>query len=147
MAETYRENTLSAHRGHETRDFNIRAVALFALGLAITLGGSLALMAWVFSLLHVTPAGYSPQGAPIAAMPPQPPGPRLQAAPTQDLQELLRADRARLQSYGWVDRSSGMVRMPIDRAMQLVLEQGLPSWHEIPTPQTDERSSSAEGRR
>ena len=147
MAETYSENAVAAQRGHETRDFNIRAVALFALALAITLGGSLALMAWVFGLLQATPAGHSPQGAPIAAVPPQPPGPRLQAAPTQDLQELLRADRARLQSYGRVDRSSGMVRMPIDRALQLVLEQGLPSWHEIPTPQTDERSSAAEGRR
>src|SRR5689334_21742501 len=73
MAETYSENAVAAQRGHETRDFNIRAVALFALGLAIILAGSLALMAWVFGLLRVTPAAYSLQGAPIAALPPQPP--------------------------------------------------------------------------
>jgi hypothetical protein len=146
MAEMRSDHTL-AHQGHETRDFNIRVVALFALSLAITLAGSLALMAWLFGLLQATPAGHGPQGAPIAARPPQPPEPRLQASPTRDLQEMLRADRAWLQSYGWVDRSSSIARIPIDRAMQLVLEQGLPSWHEIPTPPTGERSSSAEERR
>ena len=36
------------------------------------------------------------------------------------------AEHADLNSYGWVDRTSGIARIPIDRAMQLVLERGLP---------------------
>jgi len=63
------------------------------------------------------------------------------------MQEMLRAENAQLQSYGWVDRSIGMVRMPIDRAMELVVEQGLPSWHEIPTPAAEPRGSMPEERR
>jgi hypothetical protein len=51
------------------------------------------------------------------------------------MQEMLRAENAQLQSYGWVDRAAGMARMPIDQAIQMVLEQGLPSWNEIPTPE------------
>ena len=31
-----------------------------------------------------------------------------------------------LHSYGWVDRSKGIVRIPIDRAMDLILQRGLP---------------------
>ena len=32
-----------------------------------------------------------------------------------------------LNSYGWVDRGNNVVRIPIDRAMKLTLERGLPS--------------------
>jgi hypothetical protein len=134
MAEMPRDTTPTPHV-HETRDVNIRLIALFALSMAVVLGGSLALMAWVFDLLHVTPAGHGPRGAPIAATPPYPLEPRLQTSPTRDLQEMRRAENARLQSYGWVDRTAGRVRIPIEQAMQMVVEQGLPSWHEIPEEQ------------
>jgi hypothetical protein len=131
-------------RGYETRDFNIRVVALFAVSLAILLAGSLVLMAWLLDIFEVTPEGYGPRGAPIAAIPPRPPGPRLQTSPRGDMQEMLRSANVLLQSYGWVDRMAGMARIPIDRAIQVVLEQGLPSWHEIPTPQAGERSAPLE---
>jgi hypothetical protein len=36
----------------------------------------------------------------------------------------LEARRERLGSYGWVDRSAGVVRLPIDRAMELT-EKGV----------------------
>jgi hypothetical protein len=34
-------------------------------------------------------------------------------------------DLKRLSTYGWVDRSRGVVHIPIDRAMQLVAREGL----------------------
>jgi len=55
-----------------------------------------------------------------------PPGPRLQADPHKDLQALLGAQNALLQSYGWVDREAGVARIPIARAMALLAENGLP---------------------
>jgi hypothetical protein len=33
----------------------------------------------------------------------------------------------KLTSYGWIDRSNGIVRIPIDRAMDLILQRGLPA--------------------
>ena len=42
------------------------------------------------------------------------------------LAELRVVEDADLNSYGWVDRTSGVARIPIDRAMQLLLERGLP---------------------
>ena len=54
------------------------------------------------------------------------PNPRLQIKGAVDLANLRAAEEADLESYGWIDRSSGTVHIPIDRAMQLLLERGLP---------------------
>ena len=145
MAEMHPDST-SAYHGHETRDFSMRVVVLFGACLAVLLAGSLALMAWLLDIFNVTPRGYGVRGAPVAAEPPRSPGPRLQASPARDMQEMLRAENARLQSYGWVDRSAGLVRMPIDRAMDFVARQGLPSWHEIPVPPAGQGGATQEKR-
>jgi hypothetical protein len=42
--------------------------------------------------------------------------------------DALRADQIdRLNSFGWVDREAGTVHIPIDTAISLVSEQGIPS--------------------
>ena len=37
-----------------------------------------------------------------------------------------------LNSYGWVDRSKGIVRIPIDRAIDLLAKRGLPARPQAP---------------
>lgn len=54
-----------------------------------------------------------------------PPEPRLQQNPRRDLESLRRYEDGRLNSYGWMDRSKGLVSVPIDRAMQLTLQRGI----------------------
>ena len=54
------------------------------------------------------------------------PQPRLEVKPGARLAELRAAENADLNSYGWVDRNAGTVRIPIDRAMQLIFDRGLP---------------------
>jgi hypothetical protein len=44
---------------------------------------------------------------------------------TQFIKELGRQDET-LASYDWVDQKAGIVRIPIDRAIDLVAERGLP---------------------
>ena len=53
------------------------------------------------------------------------PLPRLQVHPVGHWQDFHAAERRRLESYGWMDRSSGAVHIPIERAMQLVAERGV----------------------
>jgi hypothetical protein len=53
--------------------------------------------------------------------------PHLQIAPQEDLEQFRAREEAELNSYGWVDRTSGVVRIPIARAMNLLLERGLPT--------------------
>lgn len=49
----------------------------------------------------------------------QPPEPRLQAKPVEDLLALRAREDALLHGYAWIDRRSGTVKVPIERAMEL----------------------------
>jgi len=60
----------------------------------------------------------------IETKPPVPPEPRLEIDPTVDFQEYLRQQHEVLNSYAWISRADGKVRIPIDRAMELVVERG-----------------------
>jgi hypothetical protein len=42
------------------------------------------------------------------------------------MQEMVTEQEAILNSYGWVDKEAGVVRIPIERAIELTLERGLP---------------------
>jgi hypothetical protein len=53
------------------------------------------------------------------------PGPGLDAAPEAALQSLLIGQQERLNSYGWIDREAGTVHIPIERAMSLLVEEGV----------------------
>lgn len=55
-----------------------------------------------------------------------PPVPRLQVNAPRDLADYLKQQQQALDTYGWVDQKAGVVRIPIDRAMDLLLQKGLP---------------------
>lgn len=54
-----------------------------------------------------------------------PPAPQLQTDPQEDLRKFRAEEEARLHSYGWVDRSKGIVHIPIDQAMKEVAQKGI----------------------
>ena len=66
------------------------------------------------------------------------PQPRLLVNEPANLAELREHEHAMLTTYGWVDQSAGVVRMPIDRAKELVLERGLPVRGAEPAPAAKE---------
>ncbi len=51
--------------------------------------------------------------------------PILQVDPVADMAEMDEREDEWLNSYGWVDKDAGIVRIPIDRAIELTAEQGL----------------------
>jgi hypothetical protein len=55
-----------------------------------------------------------------------PPNPQLQANPPQELREMHENEDMLLGSYGWVDQSKGIVHIPIDQAIDIVAQKGLP---------------------
>jgi hypothetical protein len=64
------------------------------------------------------------------------PTPRLQTDDgNQEIAEMHAREDLLLNHYSWVDRSSGKVRIPIARAMQIIAEHGLPV---APEEQTSE---------
>jgi hypothetical protein len=54
-----------------------------------------------------------------------PPPPRLQIHPVASWNAFRVAETERLSTYGWMDRSAGAVHVPVDRAMELVLQRGV----------------------
>ncbi|MGE5277937.1 MAG: hypothetical protein ACM3SU_13150 [Acidobacteriota bacterium] len=54
-----------------------------------------------------------------------PPLPRLQVHATRHLREFRSAEEERLSTYGWMDRATGTVHIPIERAMDLVAKRGV----------------------
>ena len=108
--------------GHEHTDVNIRPIVIAGLGLAAVLVVIGALMLGMFDLFAAHEARVSPPPNPLAAAegPRLPPEPRLQVHPVKDLRELREAEATLLEHYGWVDKNAGVVRIPIDRAIDLL---------------------------
>jgi hypothetical protein len=55
-----------------------------------------------------------------------PPAPNLQMQPFKDVYLLRQGEAEKLGSYGWVDKQGGVAHIPIDRAMEVLLQRGLP---------------------
>jgi hypothetical protein len=114
---------------HETSDVNVRGVLAFCGGL---LAAGIVIHVAVWLLFLVFNAREARQPAPEFPLAIQqenrlPPEPRLQTNPRQDLRDLRAQEDAVLHSYGWVDRNAGVVRVPIERAMELTVQRGLPT--------------------
>jgi hypothetical protein len=104
----------------ERRDVEPWSVA--RLGLAVVILTVVAVLAALFAFRALK--GGPPDRR--VASPALPPEPRLQTDEPSDLARVQAAWHARLTTYGWVDRGAGLVHMPIDEAMRLVAQRGLP---------------------
>jgi hypothetical protein len=136
MAELHHPHAHAAHSGtdnptvhHEESDVNIRAILGFGAGLTVVAVVILLLMGGLLKYFEARGARQAPRMYPLAAAQENrlPPEPRLQTHPREDLAALRAREDALLGSYGWVDRNAGIVRIPIDTAMKLTLERGLPA--------------------
>jgi hypothetical protein len=125
--------TESLMRKHETSDRNPRNVliiAVSAVGLIVLSLIIAGIAAIIFSarrpMQSMRPLGIltAPNLQPLARFP----QPHLAVDDDHAQKTVLRAAQiAKLNSYGWVDRSNGIVHIPIDRAMDLILQNGLPT--------------------
>ena len=113
----------------EERDVNIRAFLCFGAGLVVTAIVIHALVWLLFVYFNAREAAQPPAEYPLAIEQEKrlPPEPRLQTNPREDLRELRAGEDELLTTYGWVDRNAGVVRIPIDEAMKLVIQRGLPA--------------------
>jgi hypothetical protein len=82
------------------------------------------------TVLDTSESPLAKEAPPVAA-----PGPQLQPNPPVDLEKLHHDDDALLNSYGWVDQREGLVHIPIERAIELMAERGLPARNSAPAGQ------------
>jgi len=114
--------------GFEERDVKFRNVIGAAVGGTIVTLIFVALMWWLYWHLADREAALSPPASPLASEygRKEPPAPRLQTDPRKDLQALHDHERELLTTYAWVDRDEGVIRIPVERAIALLAERGLP---------------------
>ena len=111
--------------GYEKRDANLRVLLQFGFWMAVAIVITLFGMRWTFNYLLKTQTVSGP-AMPFVRPRKLPPSPRLQAEPHQDLESYCEKQVQEVNSYGWIDKRLGVVRIPVDRAMDLVLQNGLP---------------------
>lgn len=110
--------------GHERRDVRPGSVVVWTAGVFVLMLFAFAAMWLLLGGMNSYLTRTGPPANPMADYgPTEPPAPRLQADPLADLQALRAREQAQLDGYGWVDRQAGTVHIPLDRAMQLLLER------------------------
>lgn len=114
----------SVAAGFEVSDWQMRPVAILTIatigililafiamaGLLLVSGGSLA------------DTSNAPSATQVARLPPQP---RLEQNPNVDGERIVAEATELLESYGWTNQGAGTAHVPIERAMDLLLEQGI----------------------
>lgn len=108
------------------------------IGGACFLGGMwliVGLIFFFFVFLKNYRAAVSPPALPISrsgvALPPEP---RLQASPEQDLRTFRAKEDWELTHYYWLDKKEGRVAIPIEQAVQMLSQRGIPPSNVAPNP-------------
>jgi hypothetical protein len=140
----------SVREGYEVTDANTRGIVVFIVGLFISVGIFFVVCYAIGKIINngldradgpVNKWNAANQIAPRKAIQSNPaleqeqlakltqqfPTPRLELDDgNQDLADLHERENLLLDYYSWIDRSKGTVRIPIDRAMELIAQRGLP---------------------
>jgi hypothetical protein len=108
--------------GHEQSEVSVRLIVISLAGLAIGTFLVFVLVVGIFRYFYDTDkTGEALRQGVI------PPEPRIEVAPYEQLQQLRAREDHILNSYAWVDQKAGVVRVPIDRAIDMLAAKGLPS--------------------
>lgn len=114
---------------HEESDVNVAAILRYGLGLFAVAVVAHIFLWWLLGAYERQNDRAQTQVFPMAAGQKNrlPPAPRFQENPQQELQQLREKQKMLLEGYGWVNKDAGVVRIPIEEAMKLVVERGLPT--------------------
>jgi hypothetical protein len=135
---------------YEKTDAQTRWIIRSGIGLALATLVTSALVLVFFRWLGERERREDAPPPPLARMDPdrQPPAPRLQTLPAQDLATVKAEEDHTLSTYGWVDEPAGIVRIPIREAMRILAERGeapLPLLSPSPSPPAPVSPPAARG--
>lgn len=112
--------------GFEHSDANVGSLYKYGLTLAILIACVMLAMVPTYNFF-AKHESLGPPASPFENQRTLPPEPRLQPQPGSDLRSYCEMEQQQLNTYGWVDQHNGVVRVPVDRAMDMVLQKGLPA--------------------
>ncbi len=128
---------MTSQDGYEHEDLTSRGPFYFMAGLAL-LGLVIYLIAFgIYRFLDRYDLAHQPPLSPMATPEADTrtvthqetqtfPQPRLEENERTELRSFIEDQDRKLATYGWVDKDKGILRIPIDRAMELIVQRGLP---------------------
>jgi hypothetical protein len=134
------ENT-TEHGGYERQDLPVSGILYFLLTIVVVVVICLFGLRGLFDFLDHREKAAQPAVNPLVTNVPTDtrrisdpdeylkkafPDPRLETDERNQLNKDTVREEGLLYSYGWVDEKAGTVRIPIERAMDLIVQRGLP---------------------
>jgi len=123
----------------ERQDLSAKAVFSFLVGLAVVCALVYFVLRGMYAYLDAYQKAHQPPQSPLVktteadprTVAPEEitkfPQPRLEKNERLEINDFRLQEEQALNSYGWVDEKAGVVHIPIERAMQLVAQRGLPT--------------------
>lgn len=142
MADT--NHYAPGHEPVESDGINYRGLVAFMVILALTTIVCEGIVVGMYKFFDKRYAETTPQRAVMAV--PQgtlPPPPNLLTDEPGNLKRFRTGEEQVLDTYGWADKNAGIVRIPVDRAKELLLERGFPV--EGRSEKAEDRSPSQAG--
>jgi hypothetical protein len=128
----------TGHGGFERQDLSAAGIIYFFLGLAAVTLLAAFLLTGFYDFLDKRDQAHQPALSPLLTNVPTDtrhiprnypqsvfPSPKLEEDERGQLNGIRLTEEQTLNSYGWVDEKAGTVRIPIERAMDLIAQRGL----------------------
>jgi hypothetical protein len=139
MADDTQHGNPAGHGSFEHQDLSPRSIFYFLLILGIATVFCIFLLRGVYEFLDKRERALQPPVNPLITNVPEDtrhvapgypqsvfPDPKLEEDERSQLDGIRMAEEKTLYSYGWVNEQQGIVHIPIDRAMDLLVQKGLP---------------------
>ncbi len=139
MSDETKHESTTGHGSYEHQDLQASAVLYFYLGLGVVVLLCILGLRGLFSYLDHRAKALEPPVNPLVTNVPADtrhiapgypqsvfPNPKLEEDERGQLNGIIVNEDKELYSYGWVDEKACTVHIPIERAMELIVQRGLP---------------------
>jgi hypothetical protein len=137
--DTTKHGSAAGHGDYERQDLQPSGILYFLLTIVVVAVLCLFGLRGLYAYLDHREKTSQPQVSPLVTNVPEDtrhiapgypqsafPSPKLEEDERGQLNDIRTNEEKTLYSYGWVDEKAGIVRIPIERAMDLLVERGLP---------------------
>lgn len=139
MSDEFKHENTTGHEGFEHQDLKPAGIVYFFLTLVVVTVLCMFGLKGLYAYLDHREKASQPEVNPLVAKVPEDtrhvapgypqtafPSPKLEEDERGQLNGIRMEEEKTLYSYGWLDEKAGTVRIPIERAMDLLVQRGLP---------------------
>jgi hypothetical protein len=139
MSDELKHENTTGHESFEHQDLKPAGIVYFFLTLVVVTALCMFGLKGLYAYLDHREKASQPEVNPLVAKVPEDtrhvapgypqsafPSPKLEEDERGQLNGIRMEEEKTLYSYGWVDEKAGTVRIPIERAMDLLVQRGLP---------------------